>query len=229
MKKILSLILFASMGATAIAQTVELSALGSYKSTWLFNKNISDLGTTEDYAAGWGYNFGLGATFYFNDMIGLEVNALSSQHTGAYTGSLGASQFNYNSNITLKQLDFPLMFVLSNRSAYLEVGGQYSSISSATYTYKPESGNTYTSDVFSHYNHTNISGILGFGANIAINDHWFIKAGLRIEYGLTDLKGVDAQGVLLSDPFFYPKYEKTNSAAGGLMIGIAYNFKGKKE
>ena len=209
---------------TASAQNLEVTAMGSYKSTWLFNKNISDLGNIMDYSAGWGYSYGLGITWYFNKSIGVEVDGLYNLHTGAYTGTDSSNQLTYTSSVKLHSLDIPVLFKLrSKNGAFIEVGPQFSTISAADFSFK-QSNNDRTADATPYYSTSNVSAVLGFGEKIKLSGHFSMRVALRFEYGLTDLKGVDGFGQLLSDPKYYPNKASTNSAAGGFMIGFTYSF-----
>jgi len=47
---------------------------------------------------------------------------------------------------------------------------------------------------------------------------------MRLNYGFTDAKGVDAMNVNLSNSLFYPTYEKTMAVSAGLQLGLSYKF-----
>lgn len=217
------LIAAALIGSAAYSQTFELAAKGSYRSTWLFNDSLSKLGSEQDYDKGWGYNYGLGATFYFNKNLGIEVNGLLGMFEGNYAGSYDSIK--YNSGVSLTTLDIPLLLKLRTKSggAYLELGPQYTILSKAVYSYKG-TDTTYTRDVSSLYAGENIAVMLGFGVNIDLTKRLLLNTGIRFEYGLSDLIGVDAQGVHFRNPFAYKGVAKTWSAAGGLNIGLAWRF-----
>ena len=73
MKKIiLPSLLLVSLNLSA-QLSIEGGVKGGYNSTWLFNKNISNQGTEQDYAAGWGANYGVGASVYYGS-IGLGAD-----------------------------------------------------------------------------------------------------------------------------------------------------------
>src|SRR4051812_11364716 len=117
MKKVTILSILSLTSAALFAQdatssgknnSFELQAKGSYNSTWLFNKNISDADASQNYANAWGYNYGLGFNAYFGN-IGVGVDALMGNHVGGYSGVLETkdsagvllSKENYKSNINL--------------------------------------------------------------------------------------------------------------------------------
>lgn len=232
MKKIIiSFVLLSSFGVSAQI-SVDGSVKGSYNSTWLFNKNISDQGAEQDYAMAWGSNVGLGASVYYG-AIGFGLEFLRGTHTGGYAGDYPLVG-TYNSNVKLNLTQIPLLLKLkSENGAYIELGAQVNSINKATYNRTYDNSNLLNvtdGEVTDNYNKSYTSALLGFGANIR-----FVKAiplslnvGLRLQYGLTDAKGVDAQGVSLSQKLVYPTYEKTNAVSGGIMFGLIYTFEHQK-
>ncbi len=216
--------------------TFELHAKGLANSTWLFNTNISNEGESQNYAAGWGFNYGLGFSAYFGK-VGFAVEGLMGNHSGAYAGKyeykvggVVLSTTDYTSKVNLKTIQIPVMFKLKSKDgAYLEVGAQYNMISSATYKRTGANFNADTT-VTNLYASNFFSGVLGFGFAIKLGDSPLsILAGMRLQYSLTDLKGVDALGNDLKNPFFYKKYEPTSAAAGGLTLGLIYKLGKKKE
>ena len=230
-KKILTLAFLAFTVLGMQAQNFEVGVKGSYKSTWLFNNNISDQGDVQDYAAGWGYNYGLGFNYYFNDRLGMGIDVLMNHHTGHYAGTDTATH-SFTSWATINSMDIPVMFKMrSDNGGYLEVGPMFSSISSTMFDFNQEYtvGTTTFTNNFSHkadsnYAKSNICAVLGFGTKIKLGGHFLMQVGFRLEYGLTDLKGLDAYGISLRNALIYPTKASTNSAAAGLMVGFVYSF-----
>lgn len=234
MKKIIYTALIATACFGVNAQTIEFNAKGSGKSTWLINNNIMDDGDEQDPAAGWGYNYGAGVTFYFTDNLGIGADLLLNKHVAEFKG-IFPSSYTYVSDITLNTIDIPLMFkVQSSTGGYIELGAQYSTISSVKYTYvgsllgSPININT-ANNVSDKFTSSNISALLGLGMKIKLGDRFAIISGLRFEYGLTDIKGVDAFGNNLSDtnnPLIYPgmydAYQPTKSASASLFLGLSF-------
>jgi hypothetical protein len=236
MKKIiLSALLFTAVNLTAQI-SIDGGVKGSYNSTWLFNKNISDQGAEQDYDMAWGSNVGIGAAVYYGP-IGFGVEFLRGTHTGGYAGDFGLAGFlasgKYTSNVKLNVSQIPLLLKLKSKGgAYIELGAQVNSISKAIYN-RDFADNDLFNDtdntVTSEYAKSFTSAVLGFGANVR-----FVKAiplslnvGLRLQYGLTDAKGVDAMGVSLENTVVYPTRQNTNAVSGGIMIGLNYTFEAK--
>ena len=219
--------------------SIEIQGKGLANSTWLFNKHISDAGNEQDYAAGWGFNYGAAFNMYFGN-VGFGVEALLGNHKGAYAGAIDikdasgtvTSTYNYTSNVNLKTTQIPVLFKLKNETGgYLEVGAQYNVISSGTFSYLDEA--TVITDtsysVSKNYVKNFFSGVLGFGFKIPIaKSRVGVVGGIRLQYGFTDLKGVDAMGRELNNPFFYKTGAKTAYASGGFTLGVVYSIGGPK-
>jgi hypothetical protein len=213
--------------------TLEIQGKGSANSTFLFNNNISDAGDDQNYAAGWGFNYGLGVSMYFGN-VGFGVEGLMGNHRGAYAGDIKkvAGITEYTSNVNLEVIQIPVLFKLkSDIGAYLEVGPQYNTISKATYQYF-ESGLTKDSiiDVSSDYAKTYFSAVLGVGFNIPVaKSNFSVLAGLRLQYSFTDIEGVDAVGRSFdNNPLLYTDPQSTSAASAGLMLGVVYTLGNKK-
>jgi hypothetical protein len=214
----------------------EIQAKGIGSSTWLFNKNISDQGDLQNYANGIGITYGLAFNAYFGS-IGVGVEGLMGNHQGGYSGTFEmkdgngqvVKKWDYTSNVNLKTIQIPLLFKLrSANGAYLELGPQYNMISGADYHYSGDGVSKDTS-VYSNYSSSYISAVLGLGVKVKFGESPLsMNIGLRLQYGLTDLKGVDALGRRLDDAFYYKSHQNTNAAAGGLMIAFTYQLNKKK-
>jgi hypothetical protein len=233
MKKIiLSALLLTSLNVNA-QLSIDGGVKGSYNSTWLFNKNISDQGVEQDYAADWGSNFGLGASVYYG-AVGLGIDYLRGTHSGGYAGDyplVGTYQSDVKLNLT--QIPILLKFKSKVTGPYVELGAQFNTISKATYnrTYDNSSLlNVTDGEVSDEYSKSFTSAVLGFGINMRWSESLplNIHAGLRLNYGFSDAKGVDAQGVSLSEKLVYPTFEKTNAVSGGIMVGVNYIFEVNK-
>jgi hypothetical protein len=208
----------------------EIQAKGLGNSTWLFSKNISDLGDSQDFDKAWGFNYGLAFNAYFGN-LGFGVEGLMGNHRGGYAGTIefkdstGAliSKTDYKSNVNLKLIQIPVLFKLrSANGAYLEIGPQYNMISSADYKRTGQGMNADTS-VTTKYSSSYFSAVLGFGVKIQFGESPLsLDAGLRLNCSFTDLKGVDGLGRELNNTFYYPKKEPTYSTSAGLVLALVY-------
>lgn len=217
--------------------TLEIQGKGLANSTFLFNNNISDADDAQNYAAGWGFNYGLGVSMYFGN-IGFGVEGLFGNHRGAYQGTLVTkdaagtviSTKDYASNVNLKVTQIPVFFKLKSEiGGYLEVGPQYNMISEATYHFTTD-GLTTDSIMTDNFSKSYFSAVLGFGFKIPVaKSHFSVLAGIRLQYAFTDIKGVDAAGVPFDDFFKYKTPGSTSAATGGLMLGVVYTLGEKKK
>jgi hypothetical protein len=219
--------------------SIDVQAKGSANSTWLINKNISDLGERQDYAAGWGSSYGIAGNIYAG-IIGVGIEIHYATHNASYEGVI--SEFNtvldtYNSEVNLETIQIPLLLKFqSERGSYIEIGPQLTNITSANYNRSgtiPIVG-SYTSDpkdVSEQYSKSYLSGVLGFGAKIPLSEGFplGVLIGIRLQYSFGDLMGVDGEGLALGsedDPsFFYPTHEPTQAISGGAVIGLTYTIK----
>ena len=233
MKTLLFIIALICGISTTFSQfAIDVQAKGSANSTWLLNKNISDLGASQDYAMGWGSTYGIAGNVYAG-IIGVGIELNYATHNGAYEGVIsagGVTLDTYNSSVKLKALQIPLLLKFqSEGGSYIELGPQLTNISSATYNRSgtiPVFG-TYENDpkdVSDQYSGTYISGVLGFGAKIPLGETLplGILIGVRLQYSFGDIMGVDAYGSSLES---YSTAEPTQAVSGGIIIGAAYTIK----
>ena len=235
----LSMAVLCSIYSSFAQFSIDVQAKGSANSTWLINKNISDLGERQDYAAGWGSSYGIAGNIYAG-IIGVGIEIHYAKHNAAYEGVI--SEFNtvldtYTSEVNLETIQIPLLLKFqSERGSYIEIGPQLTTISSASYN---RSGTMpiigpYTNDakdVSDLYSESYLSGVLGFGAKIPLSDGFplGILIGVRLQYSFGDLMGVDGEGFSLGSEdepsFFYPTHEPTQAISGGVVVGLTYTIK----
>ena len=126
---ILTIILFTNI--VSAQMSIDVQAKGAANSTWILNKNISDKGASQDYAAAWGSSYGVAANAYFG-MTGVGIEFLYSTHNAAYTGAYSINDIStgsYTSNVKLQTIQIPLMLKFqSEKGAYIELGRLLSNI-----------------------------------------------------------------------------------------------------
>lgn len=226
-------VLFACIASSFSQITFEIQGKGSYNSTWIVNKNISDLGDEQNYDLAWSTNYGAGFNLYFG-RIGVGVEGLFGHHKAAYEGTIGTTiPLNYSSTVDLKTTHLPLLLKIKwKKAGYFEGGVQMNSISSATYKI---SGDvvfpTNNNDVMNKYSKTYLSAIIGAGANIKPFKKFPIGLliGVRLQYGFDDVKGVDALCNDLNSSLIYPEKQASNVISGGMFAGITYTLSTKKD
>jgi len=211
------LIILASIGLIQQANaqsTIRLGIEGAYNSTWLFCKTVSDAGDELDYKSTFGSQIGISGVYSFQEGAGVYFGLLSGSVNQKYTNRYSPSSSSFETEVKLKYTDLPILFRLTAKGGfYFEVGPQFSFISKAEAS-SSQPGNSYTADVKDEVNSTNISAQIGFGVDVKASEKITIQAGLRFGYGLTDAE---------KEPAGTNNYEPTNSAVGGLHVGVAYN------
>jgi hypothetical protein len=223
MKKLLfsAGLLAMSMSAKAQVFSFDAGVKGAFSATEMFNNNISDLGSIQDYKMATGSNYGIALNANISN-IGLTVEFLGGQFNTGYQGKIGNTA--YTSNVELNTFSIPILLKLGDQTGgYTELGISTNGVRQATYSI---STTTATSDVTGKYkNYT--TAILGFGSKISLGDHFplILNVGVRFQYGFTDAAGVDALGVDLTNTTAYPTYQKSAAASVGLHMGLTYKIK----
>lgn len=201
--------------------TFDVAAKYAYSATGMFNKNISDLGASQDYDVAFSSNYGLAGTVNFGK-IGLGVEYLMGNFKAGYQGDQVLIGGAYSSNVDLKISQIPIYLRLGgSKGSFGEFGVVMNNVKSATY-----SNSNYlvdppaTIDVTNQYQ--NFMGyMIGVGGRFGLLDlPVMISVSGRFMYSTADAKGVDALGVDLD---LYNPYNKTNAASVGLHVGVVYS------
>lgn len=223
MKKLfISLSILTCVGA-AKAQTLtfDVAAKYAYSATGMFNKNISDLGASQDYDVAFSSNYGLAGTVNFGK-IGVGVEYLMGNFKAGYQGDQVLIGGAYSSNVDLKISQIPIYLRLGgSKGSFGEFGVVMNNVKSATYSNSnylvdpPE-----TIDVTNQYQ--NFMGyMIGVGGRFGILElPVMVSVSARFMYSTADAKGVDALG---ADLDLYNPYSKTNAASVGLHVGVVYS------
>lgn len=190
--------------------------------TALFNKNISDLGASQDYDFAFSSNYGAALSVNFGK-IGLGVEALAGNFKGAYQGEapLIWGGGNYISQVELKTLQIPVYLrVGGSKGSFGEFGVVANNISAASYS----ASNALVDpafDVTDQYK-SFLAYMVGVGGRISLPKiPVMLSISARFMYSTADAKGVDALGIDLDN---YSTYYKTNAASVGLHAGLVYSF-----
>ena len=185
----------------------------------MFNKNISDLGASQDYDVAFSSNYGLAGTFNFGK-IGVGIEYLMGNFKAGYQGDQVIIGGAYTSNVDLKTTQIPVYLRLGgSKGSFGEFGVVMNNVKSATYT-----NSNYlidpSVDVTNQYQ--NFMGyMIGVGGRFGILDlPVMVSVSARFMYSTADAKGVDALG---TDLDLYNPYSKTNAASVGLHVGVIYS------
>ena len=217
MKKLFfSLSLLTCMSAVkAQTLTFDVAAKYAYSATAMFNKNISDLGVTQDYDVAFSSNYGLAGTLNIGK-IGVGVEYLLGNFKAGYQGELPLVG-SYTSEVNLTTVQIPVYLRLGgSKGSFGELGVVMNNVKSATYSFSNNSPN----DVSNQYQ--NFMGyMIGVGGRFGILDlPVLVSVSARFMYSTADAKGVDALGLDLD---LYNSTYKTNAASVGLHAGVVYS------
>ncbi|MEY4991871.1 MAG: hypothetical protein RI948_746 [Bacteroidota bacterium] len=223
MKKLFISLSLLSCFTAVKAQTLtfDVAAKYAYSATGMFNKNISDLGASQDYDVAFSSNYGLAGTVNFGK-IGLGLEYLMGNFKAGYQGDQVLIGGAYTSNVDLKISQIPIYLRLGgSKGSFGEFGVVMNNVKSATY-----SNSNYlvdpptTIDVTNQYQ--NFMGyMIGVGGRFGILElPVMVSVSARFMYSTADAKGVDALG---ADLDLYNPYSKTNAASVGLHVGVVYS------
>lgn len=193
MKKILAIavIVITSLSSAQAQEGIRLGAKGSFFSTWLFNKNVSDQNASLDYASSFSPTFGVQAIFMFKETYGINAEIIYASHKQKYDGYYNGNENNtFTNELSLSYIDIPILFrVSSPKGPYFEIGPQASLLMGAKETFETDLTpiNNYSDkDVKDDFAGFGVAGVLGFGIDIKLTDMINLTTGLRFGYMFTD-------------------------------------------
>lgn len=206
----------------------------------------------------WGFN--VGYEFNDQIGLGLEfnINTINQKYVGDVQYLIGDDYNSYTANTSLKTFDIPLLLKVGGDS-YFEIGPVFQMVNGATYnrTFDEEDSYIFSvpiptgtyknpSDIIPNYFFENkdnenvketfskngIAIAMGFGSDMSlIDDVLFLSIGVRFQYTLTDMEGINGLG-FTKDSDFVPEENsagnnekerfKTNPLLGGFKIGLKY-------
>jgi hypothetical protein len=214
-------ILLTSFGLNAQDFSFCLSGKGLLNGSLILNNSVTT-SENQDYAFAMSGAGGLGGLFLYNDKIGASIEFLVGNHKGKYNGTTSLGNQKYSSEVNLKTIQIPILFRLDNDEGYLEIGPQLNVITNANFTSNYPIG--FNSDVSDEYKRMSISGVLGFGSfyHLGKRSPVTLTFGFRINYGLSDIKGVDPVGTSFA---FSTSNQKSILLAAGFNLGLLYELK----
>ncbi|RLD58682.1 MAG: hypothetical protein DRJ05_07605 [Bacteroidetes bacterium] len=214
---------------------------GAFTSTWIVNQNF--YGEPElDYAPKTGYALSLNLGYDFTEKMGVATELQYSTQGQKYSGkqSWESNVFNpVDRDIKLTYFNLPIFFKYrfgtGNTRFRFMAGPQFGFLMDATQDYDRESTNggstsTYVLDktgkvfdvtapnIKDRIENMDIGIAIDVGADISLSDQFFVNAGLRLNYGFTDIN---------SAPYQLQKHDGTdyapsNNLWGGVYFGINY-------
>ena len=255
MKKfLLALVLVCGCLSLQAQDAMRIGVKGAFNSTWMFNNNVSDVGPSLDYASTFGSSFGVQFIYNWSESYGIETELLYTGFNQKYDLNLGNDKnpINFSVEDNIKYLDIPVLFRMSSpKGPYFEIGPQASLLMGAKESFKGEisSNNDYSKrDFKSDFKGFGLSGILGFGVDIKLDDNVFLNTGLRFGYTFTDatteytklqmeeMSSTNPSSVSINAGFNHTStendkngnpifdYQKSHRAWAGLNLGVQFQF-----
>ena len=217
------------------AQNIEIGGRGDLGTFWLLNSATPiSSGGSESKTLSLSYGGGLHLAYDFTDHAGIEANVLygmlSQTYSGNYNnngmlpdGTIYLNGESYTSKNSLTAIQFPLLLCLeTDAGSFVEIGAEYQIIQNTMYTASynsPSSSRSFNSTEY--FAGSNIMGVLGFGGKYSIGNNFFLLTDFRIQYGFTDIKGLDGEGQAYASPY-YSSYSATHALYGSVNLGLFY-------
>jgi len=235
MRKTLALLIMVCTTYCINAQNIELGARGYAATFWLLNSASPVTGTSPTKTFSLSYGGGLHLAYDFTDHAGIEFTPMYGMWSQTYSGNYNTSGFlpdgtvyvngeSYTSKIAFTTYQLPLLICFENDGgSFVEIGAEYDMIQAATYSasYSSPDGNR-SFNALPAYSNSNIMAIVGFGGKYSLGNNFFILTDFRIQYGLTDMKGVDGQGQTYDSAPFYSSASPTHTLYGSVNLGLFY-------
>lgn len=232
MKKTLSLLLSLAT-LTAFSQNVRnggwaeqfmVGANVNVTSTWMLNNAINQLPDGQsDQEFSLGYSVGVAGGYHYNQHIGVAVDVHYFKLNQRYSGK--ENSLFWESDVSVSGFQIPVYGKFMTRSGFFaEVGWQFGFITSAKYkrSMVSSSEGPLDADVRTNFTKVIYSPHLGIGMDWYLNDMWVVTTGIRANYGINNIKGVDGMGRDLSTDPLYTDPQPTNPLAVGLFVGFRY-------
>ena len=206
------------------AEQWSIGAAFQVNSTWLLNSAMNNLADGKsDPAFSFGYDLGVSGGFRFNPNIAIGLDLHYYNLNQRYSGK--TNNVLWESKVALSGVQIPVYAkFMTNSGAFVEVGWQFAFVTGAKYnrTSISTSESGADSDVKESFSSVIYSPHIGLGVDWFLNDSWAITTGIRFNYGINDMKGVDGYERDLNDDPLYPDPKPTNAVTGGVFLGVRY-------
>lgn len=217
---------------TLVLATINLSAQpglstgigGMFGSSWIINQNA--WGNPElEYAPTMGYQYNGVLGFWVNENISFQIEPGMSRMGQFYEGKM--STLDARREIRLNYFSFPLLFRYTGNGDAVRfhalAGPQINFLSGAEHYFDCTATFPYYlqgfTDVTDRFSSTDLLMVLDIGADFFLSDEFFLSAGFRMNYGLSDINSE-----LWRIPNNSNIYEASHNFIGGLHIGFNYLF-----
>lgn len=219
-------------------EQIVVGANGSLNSTWIFNKAVQSLDDgISDQRFSFGWSAGGSVEYRFNDIIAAGLDLQYFGFSQKYEGALATQSQFWESKINLNGLNIPVYAkIMSRGGAFVEVGWQFGFLLGARHGSTTNVGGVIVDneDVSEHFGTAILSPHFGFGFDLMVSDEFMVTFGVRANYGINDIKGVDGLGNPISE---YPSTNPnspispvdtqpapSNVFTAGIFLGVRYAF-----
>ena len=246
MKKLAVIICAFTFSFSGIAQNIKyggwneqivVGANANLCSSWLFSKAVQTLDDgVSDQKFSFGWSAGGSFEYRFNELIAVGLDLQYFSYHQKYEGSLDTQSRFYESDVRFNGLNLPVYAkIMANNGAFVELGWQFGFLLGARHNMTSAQGGQLVNnaDVAEHFGGTILSPHLGLGFDFMLSDEIMITFGIRANYGINDVKGVDGLGNPISE---YPRFgtysispdtatpSPNHVFAAGLFLGVRYAF-----
>lgn len=221
-KLLLPILLFCGVQTLHAQLSIDAQVKYAYNSSALFNKNISDLGASQDYDFAFNSNYGAAVNVNYAK-IGIGAELLLGSLRGAYQGTIVSANSSYTSEVNLDLTQIPVYLRVGGaKGSFGEFGVVLHNVKNATYSATNDVNlSNYSFDATSRYQ-SFMGYMVGVGGRMSLPKiPVILSISARFMYSTADAKGVDALGLPLDG---YPTYYNTNAASVGLHAGLVYSF-----
>lgn len=223
MKRIVALLFATLLPTFLVAQNwIDLGAKGSYGANILYNQNWFDSGDFNQKIAG-GYSFGGKFGFNFGPEHEATFEMLSSRFNQDFSYDQALTP--YGRSLSLRTLDYLLMYRKNNEGSYFEIGPQLSVLRGITSTFDDPDIGEEDVDSYVVKNYTNV--VLGFGSYFFGTENVGVTFGFRFKYAIDDLISQEGQNPSINyvpGPLVqYDSYRSTHPFVAELICEINWD------
>jgi hypothetical protein len=187
MKKAILIILLGLIGffqTSAQEMWFDAGIKGSWGPTFLYNESlVNDANYSQQISNG--YSFGGKFAFNFGYIHGISIDAMYSQNSQDYNIKEGFSDIT-DLSVDWKTIDLYVLYRLYRTINYFEIGPKFSLMNIV------RNNNVETTQFYAE-NYP--SAVIGFGWYVFGRETFTATAGIRVEYGLSDIINTDGKAL----------------------------------
>jgi len=228
MKKIYitSLFLISLLPMASAQKGFHIGLEGAYNASFIMNQDA--YGEQElDYTATMKWAGGAEIGYNFDRHFGLQAEIITSNQGQHYLKQVAGQPTIYR-NVDLNYTNIPFFIKYSSNGNYqarfyLMAGPQLSLLNTASIYYK-DAQSEYTIDAKPRFNSQDWAVAFEFGVDVTLIKNMYASAGLRFNYGLTDINSPDYR-IVNHDGI----YQGSRNVIGGINVGLHYVLFGREK